>query len=83
MLDVKANPPLNLKPRTLNHTLVKVASIIFNYALGFSALHTLVVNCTLLPPALRPRWGMRIALGCTALFFTVVAGIATVQHLNR
>lgn len=62
--------------------MVKVASVIFNYALGFSALHTLVVNCTLLPPALRPSWRMRLALGCAALFFTVVSGIATVQYLR-
>jgi hypothetical protein len=63
--------------------MVKVASIIFNYALGFSALHTLVVNCTLLPPALRPGWPMRIALVCAFIFFTAVAGIATVQYFNR
>jgi hypothetical protein len=62
--------------------MVKVASIIFNYALGFSALHTLVVNCTLLPPALRPRWLMRCALASAALFFTIVSGVATVQYLN-
>jgi hypothetical protein len=63
--------------------MVKVAAIIFNYALGFSALHTLVVNCTLLPPALRPGWQMRIALVCAFTFFTAVAGIATVQYFNR
>lgn len=63
-------------------TMVKVASIIFNYALGFSALHTLVVNCTLLPSALRPGWLMRFALAGAALFFTIVSGVATVQYLN-
>jgi hypothetical protein len=63
--------------------MVKVASIIFNYALGFSALHTLVVNCTLLPPVLRPGWLMRSALVCACVFFTVVAGIATLQYLNQ
>ncbi len=63
--------------------MVKVSSIIFNYALGFSALHTLVVNCTLLPPALRPGMRMRAALVLTCVFFTTVSVIATRQYIAK
>jgi len=63
--------------------MVKIATIIYNYALGFSAMHTLVVNCTLLPPALRPGLRMRAALVAATVFFTLVSGIATWDYAKK
>ena len=59
--------------------LLKIAANVFNYALGFSCFHTLVVNLTLLPKELRPGWFMRIGLGIAGLFFTTLAIITTLQ----
>jgi hypothetical protein len=57
--------------------LLRVASVIFNYAFGFSCWHTLAVNLALLPPPLRPGWLVRIALFLTGAFFMMVAGLST------
>jgi hypothetical protein len=57
--------------------LVKIATNLMNYALGFSCLHTLYVNLALLPPALRPGWPMRAALAGAGLFFLALATITT------
>ncbi len=43
--------------------LLKIAAKFLNFALGFSCFHTLVINTTLLPPALRPRWFVRDGAG--------------------
>jgi hypothetical protein len=57
-------------------SLLKISGVIGNIALGVSACHALYVNCTLLPPALRPNWFLRAGvLFCTAYFFGV-SGIA-------
>jgi hypothetical protein len=47
--------------------------ILYNFALGFSSLHTLYVNCVLLPKELRPGWFMRLALVACAAFFISIA----------
>ena len=39
--------------------LLKIATHIMNFALGFSCFHTLVINLTLLPKPLRPGWFAR------------------------
>ena len=70
---------LALVPNPL--AMVKIASIIFNYALGFSALHTLAVHCLLVPKQLRPGWIMRVALVAAAVFFTTVSVVATKQFV--
>ena len=59
--------------------LLKFAANLFNYALGFSCFHTLFVNLTLLPPALRPGWFMRIGMAASGLFFSLLALITTLQ----
>jgi hypothetical protein len=59
--------------------LVKIASILYNYALGFSALHTLVLNCTMMPRELRPGWALRVGLFVAFVFFTIVSVFATQQ----
>ena len=51
-----------------------------NLALGISAWHVLYVNTTLLPPELRPGWGMRAGLfagGCYFLGLAVLTMIVT------
>ncbi|MBX3438546.1 MAG: Nramp family divalent metal transporter [Planctomycetaceae bacterium] len=57
-------------------SLLTVATTIYNFALGFSAWHTLAVNLTLLPRELRPGWFVRIALFLAGLFFWVIATLS-------
>jgi hypothetical protein len=47
----------------------KVATTGYNFALAFSAWHTIAVNTLLLPPQLRPGWGQRIGLFLGGCFF--------------
>jgi hypothetical protein len=61
--------------------LMKVATNIFNYALGFSCWHALAVNLVLLPRELRPGWFVRIALFLGGLFFILVSGLTTYTTL--
>ena len=58
-------------------TLLFIGTLIMNFALGFSCLHTLAVNLILLPPPLRPGWFCRISLLLAGLFFLAVATIST------
>lgn len=64
--------------------LLKIATgILYNYALGFSCLHVLVINLTLLPRELQPGWFPRIGLVLGGIFFTVVAVISTTQEVPK
>ncbi|QDU79448.1 hypothetical protein Pla110_11580 [Polystyrenella longa] len=58
-------------------SLLLIATTIYNFALGISCIHTLVVNCWLLPKELRPNWFSKLALGMTGLFFFTVACLST------
>jgi hypothetical protein len=54
--------------------IAKIGAILGNVALGFSAFHTLYVNCTLLPRELRPNRLMRAGLiGCGLFFLSITA----------
>jgi hypothetical protein len=57
-------------------TLLKISGFVLNIALGASALHALYVNCTLLPPSLRPNWFMRAGVLFCSLYFFLISGIA-------
>jgi hypothetical protein len=57
--------------------LLEIVGVIYNYALGFSCWHTLVVNTLLLPRELRPGWFARVGLFLSGLFFIAIAGVAT------
>jgi hypothetical protein len=59
--------------------LLIVASNILNFALGFSCLHVLAVNMTLLPRTLRPNWFQRIALVAAGAFFILLAVIQALK----
>jgi hypothetical protein len=63
--------------------LVTATGMMYNYALGFSCLHTLVVNTTLLPRELRPRLWQRIGLVMGAIFFLTVGGMATYAEMPK
>jgi hypothetical protein len=62
--------------------LLIVASNILNFALGFSCFHVLAVNSLLLPPALRPRWFMRVALVLAGTFFVVLAVVQALKTIG-
>ena len=62
--------------------LVKVVGIPLNFALGFTATHTCIVNCTLLPKELRPGWFMRLCLIAGTVFFIGIACVATTAVLR-
>lgn len=63
-------------------TLLKIASSIYNFALGFSCWHVAVVNSTLLPKPLRPSWFLRIGLVLTGIFFWTVGSLAAYKMLQ-
>jgi hypothetical protein len=62
--------------------LLKIAAKFLNFALGFSCFHTLVINVTLLPPALRPGWFMRVGLVLSGLFFIAISIVSTYAALR-
>jgi hypothetical protein len=55
--------------------IAKIGAVLMNVALGFSALHTLYVNRTLLPPELRPSWFMQIGTIFCGIFFLLISAI--------
>lgn len=57
--------------------LVTATGMMYNYALGFSCLHTLVVNLTLLPQELKPRMWQRVGLVLGSVFFLTIGVLAT------
>jgi hypothetical protein len=59
--------------------LLKIATLIMNFALGFSCLHTLVINLVLLPKPLRPGWFMRLGLIAGGAFFLTLATITAIE----
>ncbi len=52
-----------------------ISAVLMNVALGFSALHTLYVNRTLLPPQLRPNWFMQAGTAFCGLFFLSISAV--------
>lgn len=61
-------------------TLLLIAGTLQNFALGICCVHTLYVNCSLLPPALRPGWGMRIALFMAGFYYLGLASLTTLLN---
>lgn len=55
--------------------IVKIGAVIMNFALGFSAWHTLVVNNTLLPKPVRPSLFNCLGLFACGAFFIGIAFI--------
>lgn len=63
--------------------ILKIGSVIMNFALGFSALNTLIVNCLLLPKAVRPGWASRLGLVGCGCFFIWVAAMGAPQAIQE
>ena len=63
-------------------SLIKWATLGYNFALGFSAWHTLVINRTLLPRELRPGIVPTLSLLLGGLFFWML-GIVTLLNALR
>jgi hypothetical protein len=64
-------------------TLLDIASLIYNFALGFSCWHVVAVNSILLPKELRPSRATRVALAVTGAFFWSVACVAAYDVLHN
>ena len=61
--------------------ILKIGGVLMNVGLGASSLHALFVNCTLLPPEVRPNWFMRAGVVLCSLFFFAISGIVFVSLL--
>jgi hypothetical protein len=70
ILTVLRNQPL---------VMTKVSGVLMNFALGFSAFHTLAVNLLLLPRDLRPGWLMRLGLVACGLYFVWISAMGLPQ----
>jgi hypothetical protein len=55
------------------------ATNIYNYALGISCFHVVVVNTMLLPRELKPHWLRRAALIAAGTFFMTIAVLTTMD----
>jgi hypothetical protein len=69
---------LRLTPNPL--VLAVASGVMMNFALGFSALHTLYVNLHLLPPPLRPGPLLRAGLLACSAFYLTISAIAFRQQ---
>jgi hypothetical protein len=63
--------------------LLEVSTMIYNYALGFSSFHVLVINTVLLPRECRPSRWIRLCLFLGGVFFTIIAVMSTLAKLQE
>jgi hypothetical protein len=63
-------------------TIVKASGVIMNFALCFTAVHTLAVCHLLMPKPLRPGWLGSIGILACAAFFLGIAGLGLPQALR-
>ena len=69
---------------TPNPLMLAVANgVLSNFALAFTALHTLYVDLALLPKPLRPGWLTRLGLVACSVFYTGISVIAFHQQWPR
>ncbi|MEZ5399265.1 MAG: Nramp family divalent metal transporter [Bryobacteraceae bacterium] len=69
---------LNLTPNPL--VLAIATGVLWNFSLGFSALHTLWALMVHLPEQLRPGWFQRLGLVACAIFYIGISSIAFAQQ---
>ncbi len=62
--------------------LLLLAGMVYNFALGFSCLHTIFVNKILLPKELRPGLFATTALTLAGCFFLFIGIVATLHDLR-
>lgn len=60
--------------------LLLIAGTLQNFALGICCVHTLYVNCALLPKPLRPGWPMRVALFMAGFYYLGLAMLTTLLN---
>jgi hypothetical protein len=60
----------------------KAATTGYNFALAISAWHTLAVNTVLLPPALRPRWYIRVGLVLAGCYFSFLGVMVLLKFVG-
>jgi hypothetical protein len=63
--------------------LIKWATLGYNFALGFSCWHTLVINRVLLPRELRPGWFATLSLLIGGLFFWALGTVTLLNALRE
>ncbi|MFN9718462.1 MAG: Nramp family divalent metal transporter [Planctomycetota bacterium] len=63
--------------------LVTATGMMYNYALGVSCVHTLVINTILLPKELQPRLWQKIGLVLGAVFFISIGVMTTVDEVGK
>jgi hypothetical protein len=63
--------------------LITWATLGFNFALGFSCWHTLVINRVLLPPELRPGIVPAISLILGGIFFWTLGVVSVLDQLQK
>ena len=63
--------------------LVEIYGCIANFALGFSCLHVLAVNLTLLPRPIRPGWLNRVALFLAGAYFLSLSIVTLAFELDK
>jgi hypothetical protein len=63
--------------------LIKIATLGYNFALGFSCWHVIAVNSLLLPKQLRPHLFIRVVLMLGGMFFTLLGVAATIKTLDE
>jgi hypothetical protein len=69
---------LSITPNPL--VLAIATGVMWNFALGFSALHTLWVMHRLLPEPLRPHWLQSLGLIACAVFYLGISSIGFAQQ---
>jgi hypothetical protein len=62
--------------------LIKFATLVYNFALGFSCWHSLAVNLVLPPRPLRPGWLVCLGMLLAGAFFTVLGLVAALGELG-
>ena len=62
--------------------LLKYATTIYNYALGISCIHTVIVNRALLPQKLQAKGVIQVALCMFGLFFLFIAVMSTLRTFS-
>jgi hypothetical protein len=62
--------------------LLTIATSIYNFALGFSCWHVVVINTKLLPAPLRPGWTTRVVMVLVGIFFWSVATVAAYKLIQ-
>lgn len=62
--------------------LLSIAGFVYNFALGFSCWHVLVINTRLMPEPLRPGWLSRAGLVLVGIYFWIVGILGAISTIS-